>query len=61
MSIKWVTVADQYLEFVFPKVRIPNANFLKVKIPNANFLNAIKLEIPKIKIHYFGLPKNSKK
>jgi len=42
-------------------VKIRNANFPKDEIPNANFQNAIRVKIPKIKIHYFSLPKNFKK
>jgi len=59
-------VANQYPEFVSPKVKILKVKILKIKIPkvkitNANFPSAVRLKIPKIEMHYFGLPKNSKK
>lgn len=40
--------ADQY----------PKVVFTMSEIPNVNFSNAIRLEIPKIQVHYFGLLKS---
>ena len=49
-----------------PEVDIPNVNNPNDKIPNVKIMNvkipkAIRQKIPKIKVYYFGLPKNSKK
>jgi len=73
---KMVNKSEKKVNVQKPKVDIPNVKnpnvnilnekilnvkILNVKIPNVKIPNAIRQKIPKIKVYYFGLSKNSKK
>jgi len=48
---------NEHPEFDFSNVNFPNFNILNVNLPNFHFPNVNRVEIAKIKIQYFAIPK----